>query len=284
MKWKRKPGAAVILCSALLLSACGGTEAPASTVPPTSGEAPAISQPAEPEPPASSAVPEPEPPEPASSSVESREEPQPEPGAGMKVPEGCRAEWKLSNGTLILMGYDPGGRTQVQLPTGGSYQIGASCFAGNETLTAVVFPADVTEIGPAAFRACSALKTADFSACRTLVIGNHAFEGAGLAAVSLPEGLTRLGLYAFADCPALTRAEIRGVTLVEEGAFSACGSLQNVFLSREVFRIEENAFALCDRLETAVYEGDTALLKDHSAPGNDALWKAAGPGGEGQQN
>ncbi len=143
-------------------------------------EAPAISQPAEPEPPASSAVPEPEPPEPASSSVESREEPQPEPGAGMKVPEGCRAEWKLSNGTLILMGYDPGGRTQVQLPTGGSYQIGASCFAGNETLTAVVFPADVTEIGPAAFRACSALKTADFSACRTLVIGNHAFEGQGL--------------------------------------------------------------------------------------------------------
>ncbi len=281
MKRKRKPGAAVILCSVLLLSACGGTEGPASTVPPTSGEAPAISQPAEPEPPASSAVPEPEP---ASSSVESREEPQPEPGAGMKVPEGCRAEWKLSNGTLILMGYDPGGRAQVQLPTGGSYQIGASCFAGNETLTAVVFPADVTEIGPAAFRACSALKTADFSACRTLVIGNHAFEGAGLAAVSLPEGLTRLGLYAFADCPALTRAEIRGVTLVEEGAFSACGSLQNVFLSREVFRIEENAFALCDRLETAVYEGDTALLKDHSAPGNDALWKAAGPGGEGQQN
>ncbi len=57
-----------------------------------------------------------------------------------------------------------------------------------------------------------------------------------------------------------------------------------MFLSREVFRIEENAFALCDRLETAVYEGDTALLKDHSAPGNDALWKAAGPGGEGQQN
>ena len=130
MKWKRKPGAAVILCSVLLLSACGGTEAPASTVPPTSGEAPAISQPAEPEPPASSAVPEPEPPEPASSSVESREEPQPEPGAGMKVPEGCRAEWKLSNGTLILMGYDPGGRTQVQLPTGGSYQIGGELLCG----------------------------------------------------------------------------------------------------------------------------------------------------------
>lgn len=282
MKRKRLPGAAAVLCAALLLSACGETEVPASTVPP-SGQAPAASQPTEPDLPASSA-PEPEPPESVSSSTEPKPEQELEPGAGMKVPEGCWAEWRQSGQTLILTGYDTGGRAQVELPTGGAYQIGAGCFAENETITSVVFPEEVTGIGPSAFRACSALKAADFSACRTLVIANHAFEQTGLLCVSLPEGLTGLGQYAFADCPSLTRAEIRGVTLVEAGAFSACGSLQTVSLSREVFRIGEKAFALCDRLEKAVYPGDWDLLRDHSAPDNDALWKAAGLGGETGQN
>ena len=281
MKRKRWLAAAV-LCGGMLLSACGGAEAPASAAPPADREPPAASHPAEPEPPASSTVPEP--PEPASSSTEPKTEPEPEPGAGMKVPEGCRAEWKLSDRTLILTGYNTGGRAQVQLPIGGAYRIGANCFAENGTITAVAVPADVTGIGPSAIRGCSSLKTADFSACRTLEIANHAFEGTGLVSVSLPEGLTRLGQYAFADCPALTRAEIRGVTLVEAGAFSACGSLQTVFLSQDVFRIEENAFALCAQLENAAYEGNWALLKSNSAPGSDALWNAAGLGGEEEQN
>ena len=144
MKWRTVLCTALFLCGTVLLSACGGGEMPAPAEPPASSEVPAPSQPEEvPAPSESASSSEPElPPEP---------EP-PKPWDGMVVPEGCKAEWKIEQGKLVLVSYEFTNGANVFLPTGKPYSIGMSCFENNAKLRAVTIPADVTEIQFGAFK------------------------------------------------------------------------------------------------------------------------------------
>jgi hypothetical protein len=60
-------------------------------------------------------------------------------------------------------------------------------FSGNDTLTEVIIPPDITEIGPNAFADCSALTT--ISIPSTVTIQADAFKGASLTNIILDEGL-----------------------------------------------------------------------------------------------
>ena len=120
MKWRTVLCTALFLCGTVLLSACGGGEVPAPAEPPASSEVPAPSQPEEVPAPSESA---------SSSEPETLPEPEPpKPWDGMVIPEGCKAEWKIEQGKLVLVSYEFTNGANVLLPTGKPYSIGMSCF------------------------------------------------------------------------------------------------------------------------------------------------------------
>lgn len=267
MKWMQLAGAAILLCGAVLLSACGG-EAPASAAPPSS-EAPAVSQPVQPEaPPSSETASSSATAEPASSSEEKK------PWDDMIIPAGCKAEWQMVAGELVLKKYDVGNQTAVILPTGKPYRIEMACFAGNFKIKSVVFPEDVFEIGLSAFRGCAALRQVDFSQCRRLKIGTAAFENTALEQVVLPECVREMGTNVFAECTKLTDAGINGLTEIPEQTFARCSSLHTVRLGLGVTRIGVNAFYDCP-LETIYYSGDWDTLVEKSDLTNKELLESA---------
>lgn len=268
MKWRTVLCTALFLCGTVLLSACGGGEVPAPAEPPASSEVSAPSQPEEVPAPSESA---------SSSEPEPLPEPEPpKPWDGMVVPEGCKAEWRVTSGVLVLMHYDTGDRPEVILPTGKPYRIQANCFENNHKIVSVTFPADVIEIGQAAFAGCSALRQADFSKSGVRKIEQSAFQDTGLICVTLPEGLSFLGKDVFSYCRKLEYAEVHGVETVSEQTFNYCSSLKTVVLGTDVIAIDKNAFNKCDALETVYYNGDwEKLISDKFCiEGNDTLKRA----------
>ena len=210
MKWRTVLCTALFLCGTVLLSACGGGEMPAPAEPPASSEVSAPSQPEEvPAPSESASSSEPEPPP--------KPEP-PKPWDGMVVPEGCKAEWKIEQGKLVLVSYEFTNGANVLLPTGKPYSIGANCFMKNWKLTGITIPEDVVEIQ------------------------QSAFQESGLLQVTVPMSVRVLGNDVFADCHYLTQAEIEGTEKTGERVFARCESLKKVKLGYGVIRIEEGSF------------------------------------------
>ena len=94
-------------------------------------------------------------------------------------------------------------------------------------------------------------------------IGNHMFEGCGLANVTIPESVHSMGYGAFADCTALTNVTILGNitndwgrTQSETGAttddypFRGCTRLEKVVLGENLTRIGAWMFGACSHLAT----------------------------------
>ena len=267
MKWRTVLCAALFLCGTVLLSACGGGEMPAPAEPPASSEVSAPSQPEEVPAPSESA---------SSSEPEPLPEPEPpKPWDGMVIPEGCKAEWRVTSGVLVLMHYDTGDRSEVILPTGKPYRIQANCFENNHKIVSVTFPADVIEIGQAAFAGCSALRQVDFSKSGVRKIGTAAFERAALETVVLPENIVELGTDVFAECRKLSMAKVEGMTEIPEQTFARCENLRTVYLGPLVGKIEQRAFFNCP-LEVVYYNGDwEKLISDKFCiEGNDTLKRA----------
>ena len=210
MKWRTVLCTALFLCGTVLLSACGGGEMPAPAEPPASSEVSAPSQPEEVPAPSESA---------SSSEPEPLPEPEPpKPWDSMVVPEGCKAEWKIEQGKLVLVSYEFTNGANVLLPTGKPYSIGANCFMKNWKLTGITIPEDVVEIQ------------------------QSAFQESGLLQVAVPMSVRVLGNDVFADCHYLTQAEIEGTEKTGERVFARCESLKKVKLGYGVIRIEEGAF------------------------------------------
>lgn len=210
MKWRTVLCTALFLCGTVLFSACGGGEMPAPAEPPASSEGSAPSQPEEVPAPSESA---------SSSEPEPLPEPElPKPWDGMVVPEGCKAEWKIEQGKLVLVSYEFTNGSNVLLPTGKPYSIGANCFMKNWKLTGITIPEDVVEIQ------------------------QSAFQESGLKQIYIPASVKKLKNDIFADCYSLTTATIENTPMTGQRIFARCSVLQSVRLGEGVIRIEEGAF------------------------------------------
>ena len=91
-------------------------------------------------------------------------------------------------------------------------EIGENAFYENTTITSIVIPASVQQIGDRAFFACGKLKSVTIGQGSTLDrIGYHVFAlCSSLESIVIPSGVTRIGPEAFYLCRSLEAVYYRG--------------------------------------------------------------------------
>lgn len=146
-------------------------------------------------------------------------------------------EYRLIPGGAEITGY-MGSAGQVTFPSEIDghplVALGRCAFVTNLSMTDVVVPDTVTEIGFGAFEGCLNLRS-----------------------INLPAQLTKLGFRAFARCERLKEAILPdSVTVLEEGVYNGCAALHTLRLSAGLKVISRNAFLGCNALtEIVVSEG-----------------------------
>ena len=121
----------------------------------------------------------------------------------------------------------------------------------NTNITAITFPAGVTEIGDAAFTACDKLTDITIPDSIT-TIGRGAFAFCkNLTDITIPGSITTVREDTFAFCDKLSEVTILdGVTTIEGRAFVACNNLSKITIPDSVTFINGSAFDFCDKLKT----------------------------------
>lgn len=172
--------------------------------------------------------------------------------------------------------------------------IGASAFAGDDTIKAlkisngisyiadsafsecallesVTLPQTLTKIGDRAFEKCSRLSSLDLGG--VMRIGDYAFlECVGLREVELPDDLKTLGNYAFCDAWNLERINISlGLSEIGAFTFAGCHNLPSVNLHEGITKIDESAFQDCFELYEAWIGFNVSEIGIHAFRGCEGL-------------
>ena len=131
--------------------------------------------------------------------------------------------------------------TEVVLPPNLT-NIGDNCFCGCTKLASINIPQTVTTIGSSAFSGC-ALTSIDLpSGVKT--IGSNAFTSCPLTSINLPNSITSIGGQAFFWCDKLTSISLPdGISEIEIELCKDCSSLAQVKLPSSLTTIKEGAFA-----------------------------------------
>ncbi|MCR5123948.1 MAG: leucine-rich repeat domain-containing protein [Treponema sp.] len=121
----------------------------------------------------------------------------------------------------------------------------------DKSVTSVVIPEGVTEIGWKAFKECTSLASVEIPSSVTK-IGSRAFYGCeSLASVEIPSSVTEIGSSAFWGCKSLSSVVIPpSVTEIGDYAFNGCTALASIKIGASVTRIGWYAFGGCDAVES----------------------------------
>lgn len=142
-------------------------------------------------------------------------------------------------------------------------EIGASAFSGCNSLQEIDIPSNVTTIGNSAFSMCDALTEIKLSN-NVSSIGAYIFDGCdNLTNVILPTSLTSISDYMFRDCSNLKSIKIpNGVTEIGESAFDGCEKLENINIPTGVTSIGESAFSNCAKLTDITIPKNVKILNE----------------------
>ena len=137
-------------------------------------------------------------------------------------------------------------------------EIGSYAFFGWTNLTDITFGANsqLVSIGAVAFRNCTGL-TGIVIPDSVTSIGDSAFDGCtGLTSVSIGNGVTSIDKSAFRGCKGLTSITIPdSVTSIGKSAFSECTGLTRISIGNSVTTIGESAFMECTNLNAITFGG-----------------------------
>ena len=148
----------------------------------------------------------------------------------LKAPYELNGTYSIRKGTKIIC----------------DWAFGWSKFIGCRSLTSLVIPDSVTNIGDYAFSGCRSLTSLVIPDSVTN-IGDYAFEGCGsLSSLVLPDGVTSIGKCAFRGCGSLSSLVLPdGVINIGGNAFADCKSLRSVVIPNSVTSIGGGAFGGC---------------------------------------
>jgi len=139
--------------------------------------------------------------------------------------------------------------------------IGEAAFYNCTSLTNVTIPDSVTSIGEETFRNCTSLANLTIPHSVTS-IGNRAFYGCtSLTNVTIPNSVTNIGGETFRDCTRLSNVRIPdSLTSISPDTFAGCTSLTSVTIPDSVTNIEDGAFYGCTRLRRTYFQGNAPNL------------------------
>ena len=151
----------------------------------------------------------------------------------LKAPYELNGTYSIRKGTKIIC----------------DWAFGWSKFIGCRSLTSLVIPDSVTNIGDYAFSGCRSLTDIVIPDSVTN-IGDYAFWNCrSLTDIVIPDSVTNIGDYAFWNCRSLTDIVIpNSVTSIGESAFYECSSLTEVVIPDSVTSIGDKAFHTCSSL------------------------------------
>jgi hypothetical protein len=134
-------------------------------------------------------------------------------------------------------------------------RIGRFAFS-HSTLTHIIIPNSVLEIGNFAFEQCVSLSSVDIPKFVT-TINLSTFERCkALTSVVIPNSVTSIGGRAFASCTSLVSITIPdSVTSIGDSAFYNCKSLTSITIPASVTSIGVTGFIYCTALENIIFGG-----------------------------
>lgn len=134
-------------------------------------------------------------------------------------------------------------------------------FSGYPSLTSIIIPDSVTEIGTMAFANCH--KLTDITIPESVTsIGERAFLWCfSLNSVTIPNSVTTVGKRAFSGCGLTSITIPDSVTSIGEGTFLDCESLEEVVIGNSVTSIGGEAFCRCEMLTDIRFRGTIAQWK-----------------------
>ena len=169
----------------------------------------------------------------------------------------------------------------------GTTKIPNGFFSGHHTnneeckvsVTNVVIPASVTEIGYNAFSQCKNLKTIDIPSSVT-IMGDFAFQGcSSLEKINIPNGVKSIGEDVFYNCTSLKTIDIPlSVTMIGNEAFRGCSSLENINISSSVTVIGNRALQDCSNLEKINIPKGVKSIGEYAFYNDDKLAEVVIPG------
>ena len=144
----------------------------------------------------------------------------------------------------------------------GVEEIGYSAFRDCTGLTNVVFPETLTRIEERAFNYAGDSANPSINVVLSdnlIILGESAFESAGIKEVFIGNGLTDLKAYTF-PYSRITKFTATGLNVIYDSAFAGCEALKEVNLPSTLDRFGNSVFAGCSSLESfTVPEGVTEL-------------------------
>ena len=203
----------------------------------------------------------------------------------------CQVWRPESNNFDAPVAIDKATMGQVTIPeTANDYRVVSICdeaFYYCPSITSVIIPTSVLEIGERAFCGCKSL--AQINLPETLKsIGSATFYGTAVSSVVIPASVRSIGSVPYGECPNLTKIEVAsgntffdtrdncnaiistqnnsliqgchttsipsGVVSIGWMAFKGCSGMENLFIPKTVQSISSTAFELCGGLKSIVVE------------------------------
>lgn len=173
--------------------------------------------------------------------------------------------YTIENNKATITGYT-GSSTQISIPSSiNGYsvtKIGKDAFSG-KSITSVVIPSSVKELGDNSFDRCHSLKTVTIYSGLTS-IGSCAFRWCdSLTSITLPSTLQKINNHAFFNCSSLSTVNINSsyLKIIPNACFNGCSSLKQVVIPYSVEIIEQFAFSNCSSLTTVTIPSNSKLTE-----------------------